>query len=136
MPRRPCLAILAVGGRGGCGGQDEADDRSAATPAAKPASRLEVVAPNTGAGDFRYARDRLEAPAGRAEVVLVNEDVHQHDVRIQTGSKCCYEPGAKDVGGTDIVSKGSTKALVDLKAASTSSSVPSAVTPTTACRAG
>ena len=106
------LATLAAG----CGGQDGGADRPASTPAAKPASSLEVVAPNAGGGDFRYARDRLEASAGRAELVLVNNDVHQHDVRIQTGSRCCYEPGAKDVGGTDVITKGTAKTLVDLRA--------------------
>lgn len=114
IPRAvPVLAILAAAG---CGGQDESDDRSAATPAPKPASRLALVAPNTGAGHFRYAQKRLEAPAGRTELVLTNDDVHQHDVRIQTGTRCCYEAGAKDVGGTDIISSGTTKTLVDLKA--------------------
>ena len=106
------LATIAIGG---CGGEDEAADTPASTPATKPASKLEVVAPNTGAGAFRYVQDRLEASAGRAELVLVNDDVHQHDVRIQTGTKCCYEPGAKDVGGTDVISKGTSKALIDLR---------------------
>jgi plastocyanin len=110
----PVLAILAAAG---CGGQDKSDDRSAATPAPKPASRLALVAPNTGAGHFRYSQKRLEAPAGRAELVLTNDDVHQHDFQIQTGTRCCYAAGAKDVGGTDIISGGTTtRALVDLKA--------------------
>ena len=113
---RFAVLVLATLSTGACGGQEEAADRPAGTPAAKPASSLEVVAPNTGGGAFRYAQDRLEATAGRAELVLVNKDVHQHDVRIQTGRKCCYEPGAKDVGGTDVITKGTAKTLVDLRA--------------------
>ena len=95
-----------------CGGGDEASEERPAAPAA----RLELVAPNTGGGKFRYARDRLEAPPGRVELVLVNQDVHQHDVKLQTGARCCYEPGAKDAGGTDVITKGMTKAVVELEA--------------------
>jgi plastocyanin len=101
------LALLVLAA--GCGGEEEA-------PPAAPAERLEVVAPNTGGGKFRYAQDRLEAPAGRVELVLVNQDVHQHDVKLQTGTRCCYEPGAKDAGGTDVITKGTTKAAVELEA--------------------
>jgi len=114
---RLAILVLAILAAGGCGGQDGADDDgSAATPAAKPASRLEFVAPNTGAGKFRYAQKRVEAPAGRTELMLTNNDVHQHDVKIQSGTKCCYEEGAKDVGGTDVISSGTTKKVVDLQA--------------------
>ena len=48
--------------------------------------------------------------------MLVNNDVHQHDVANQTGRKCCYEAGAKEVGGTDVITKGTAKTLVDLQA--------------------
>ena len=99
------ISLLAA-----CGG-----DAEPPAPAA-PAARLEVVAPNTGGGKFRYAQDRFEAPAGRVELVLVNEDAHQHDVKLQTGTRCCYEPGAKDAGGTDVITKGTTKATVELEA--------------------
>ena len=114
--RRLAILVLAVLSAGGCGGQDDAEDRPAKTPATRTAVKLEVVAPNTGGGSFRYEDDRLEAPAGRVELVLVNDDVHQHDVKIQTGSRCCYEPGAKDVGGTDVITKGTAKTPVDLQA--------------------
>ena len=104
------LALLVVAT--GCGsGDDPKEDRPAA-----PAAKLEVVAPNTGGGDFRYAQRRLDAPAGRVELVLVNHDAHQHDVKLQTGTRCCYESGAKDVGGTDVITKGTTKAVVELDA--------------------
>jgi plastocyanin len=101
------LALLVLAA--GCGGEED-------PPPAAPAGRLEVVAPNTGGGKFRYAKDRLDVPAGRVELVLVNEDVHQHDVKLQTGTRCCYEPGAKDAGGTDVITKGTTKAMVELEA--------------------
>ena len=86
------------------------------TRPAAPVAKLEVVAPNTGGGDFRYAQRRLDAPAGRVELVLVNQDAHQHDVKLQTGTRCCYESGAEDVGGTDVITKGTTKAVVELDA--------------------
>jgi len=88
---------------------------TAAKPPTKPGATLRVVVPDTGGGSFRYAEDRLEAPAGSVEAVLLNEDVHQHDVKVQTGVKCCYEAGADDVGGTDVIAKGRTSAVVDLK---------------------
>ena len=106
------LAVLS----GGCGAEDDAGDRPAGTPAPKPAATLEFVAPNTRGGAFRYKRERLETAAGRIELVFVNQDAHQHDVRIQTGMKCCYEPGSKELGGTEVITKGMTKALVDLRA--------------------
>jgi hypothetical protein len=112
MYGRPVRAVVLLAlllATAACGGDDEA-----ASP--EPAAQVEVVAPNTGGGKFRYAKDRLEAPAGRVELTLVNQDVHQHDVQLQTGTRCCYEPGAKDVGGTDVITKGTTKAVVELEA--------------------
>jgi plastocyanin len=107
---RLAASVVFVALFGGCGGEDES------APSADKATALRIVAPNTGGGAFRYADDRLEVPAGRVELELVNEDVHQHDVKLQTGEKCCYEPGAKDVGGTDVIQQGTTKAVVDLEA--------------------
>jgi hypothetical protein len=108
-PVRAAVLLALLLATAACGGDDEA-----ASP--EPAAQVKVVAPNTGGGKFRYAKDRLEAPAGRVELTLVNQDVHQHDVKLQTGTRCCYEPGAKDVGGTDVITKGTTKAVVELKA--------------------
>ena len=111
---RLAAPVLALAILGGCGGDDESAP-PAAKPPANPGATLRVVAPNTAGGGFRYAEERLEAPAGSVEVVLLNEDVHQHDVKVQTGVKCCYEAGADDVGGTDVIAKGRTSAVVDLK---------------------
>ena len=108
---RLAAPVLAFAILGGCGSDDESTP-----PSAKPGATLRVVAPNSGGGSFRYAEERLEAPAGSVEVVLINEDVHQHDVKVQTGVKCCYEAGADDEGGTDVIAKGKTSAVVNLKA--------------------
>lgn len=108
----PALAFAVLAG---CGSDDESTP-PAAKPPTKPGATLRVVAPNTGGGSFRYSEERLEAPAGSVELVLINEDVHQHDVKLQTGVKCCYEAGADDVGGTDVITKGKTSAVVELEA--------------------
>ena len=112
---RLAAPVLVLAVFGGCGGDDESTP-PAAKPSATPGATLRVVAPNAGGGSFRYAEKRLTASAGSVEVVLVNQDVHQHDVKLQTGVECCYEAGADDVGGTDVIAKGMTSAVVDLEA--------------------
>ena len=114
MRKRAVVALAAVVAAG-CG----ADDQPARTPApaAKPAGPvLSLTAPPSGSGSFRYDRRRLEAPAGPVTFEMVNRDRWGHNIRIQTGRKCCFGEGAVDLGGTETAQPGQTlKATVNLK---------------------
>ena len=47
---------------------------------------------------------------------MVNRDRWGHNIRIQTGRKCCFGNGATDLGGTQTAQPGQTlKATVNLK---------------------
>ena len=112
------VAVAACLAATGCG-----DEESAAAPeraaSPKPAGTvLRVTAPRSGSGAFHFDVKRLEAPAGRVTLELVNRDEFEfpHNLRIQTGSKCCFKEGSKDVGGTDTTNGGTTaRAAVELK---------------------
>ena len=114
MPRRAAIVLIAAVAAG-CGGGDEPD--RAPPPAATPAGPvLSLTAPPSGGGRFHFDRRRLEAPAGRVTFALVNRDRWGHNIRIQTGRKCCFDDGAVDLGGTETAQPGQTlKATVDLK---------------------
>ena len=114
MHKRAAVAVTALLAAG-CG----ADDKPARTPAsaAEPAGQvLRLTAPPSGSGRFHFDRRRLDAAAGRVTFEMVNRDRWGHNVRIQTGRKCCFGTGATDLGGTDTAQPGQTfKATVNLK---------------------
>ena len=66
------------------------------------------------AGRRRFTKKRLDATAGPITIRLVNQDSHQHNIRIHTAERCCYDAGFKELGGTDTIVKGTTSAAVDL----------------------
>jgi plastocyanin len=114
------LATLAVlpATTAGCGEERESPARSASTQAPAPqtsSTRLQVIAPPSRGGPFRFRPRRLEARAGRIAVRFINRESYAHNVRIQTGETCCYEPGYRELGGTDTIRAGSTSATVELK---------------------
>ena len=74
-----------------------------------------MVAPPSRGGPFRFQPRRLEARAGRIVIRFINRESYAHNVRIQTGETCCYEPGDRELGGTDTIRAGSTSAAVELK---------------------
>ena len=99
------LAAWAVG----CG--DDGPEKQ--TAAAKPAKAavptgtvLTVSALKSGRGAYRYDVKRLTAEAGPITIRFDNGDTFPHTVRVQTGSKCCFGTGNKDVGGTNTISGG------------------------------
>jgi hypothetical protein len=47
--------------------------------------------------------------------VLVNEKRKGHNIRVQTGDVCCLRPGPKDIGGTQTITTGRARAVLDLK---------------------
>jgi uncharacterized cupredoxin-like copper-binding protein len=77
---------------------------------------LALTAPRSGAGRFHFDKRRLEAPAGAVTLTLANRDRWGHNIRIQTGRKCCFDEGHVDLGGTETVQPGQMlKATVKLK---------------------
>ena len=114
MSTRAVVAVTALLAAG-CGAEEE--PARAPAPEAKPAAPvLTLTAPPSGSGRFHYDRRRLEAPAGPVTFAIVNRDRWGHNVRIQTGRKCCFGESAKDLGGTDTAQPGQTfKATVKLE---------------------
>jgi plastocyanin len=115
MPKRAVVVATALL-VAGCGASEE-PARSPAKSAATPAGPvLTLTAPPSGSGRFHYDRRRLEAPAGPVTFAIVNRDRWGHNVRIQTGRKCCFGEDAKDLGGTETAQPGQTlKATVELE---------------------
>jgi plastocyanin len=93
-----CTALAA-----GCGGSDEP---------APQVLRLSVV---TSPGVIEFDEKRLSARAGRIEFVLINGKLRGHNIRIHTGDECCFGPGSEDIGGTQTISTGRTRAVLDLE---------------------
>ena len=98
-----------------CGGEttDRPAEAGKAPSAAPPTTVLNVRA--VPPGTMKFDRQRLRAKAGRIKIVFENPEDVPHNVRIQTGDKCCFKPGQQDVGGTEFIGKGRTEAIVDLK---------------------
>jgi plastocyanin len=106
MRRRASIVLIAALAAG-CGAEKQANRTPA--PAAKPAGPvLSLTAPPSGSGRFRYDRRRLEAPAGPVTFEIVNRDRWGHNIRIQTGRRCCFDEGAVDLGGTETAQPGQT----------------------------
>lgn len=103
----------------GCGEAErtavqEAELEATATP---QETTLSVTAPKSGSGAYRFNTRRLHAVAGRVTIHFRNDDTFPHNVRVQTGSSCCFRPGHKDVGGTETISAGTkTEAALTLEA--------------------
>jgi plastocyanin len=114
MPKRAVVALTTVLAAG-CGATDE-PARTPAQAATAPGQTLTVTAPPSGSGRFRYDRRRLEAAPGPLTLEIVNRDRWGHNIRIQTGRKCCFGERAVDLGGTQTAQPGQTlKATVNLK---------------------
>jgi plastocyanin len=77
---------------------------------------LELTAPRSGSGAFRFDTRRLKAAPGPVTIRFNNRDTFPHNVRVQAGSKCCFEPDYRDVGGTQTISGGTkTEAALTLE---------------------
>jgi plastocyanin len=81
----------------------------------EPATQVLTLRVVTAPGLIEFDRKRLTARAGRVTFVLINEKRRGHNIRIQTGARCCFRPGSKDIGGTRTIGTGRTSAVVDLK---------------------
>ncbi len=109
IPRAPRGAIAAAIGvwlLAGCGdGGDGAGSRAQVLT-------LRVV---TEPGQIYFDKERLTARAGRITFELINEKRKGHNIRIQTGRRCCFRPGSRDLGGTRTIGTGRTRAVVTLE---------------------
>jgi plastocyanin len=99
----------------GCGGGDGDDNGAEAASAPKDPAEVLRLRVDPSPGEIQFDKSRLTAKPGKVAIELVNPVEVGHNVRIATGKKCCLEPGSKDIGGTNTVSKGKTRAVVDLK---------------------
>jgi plastocyanin len=113
--RTTTIAVLLLAATlGACGGDEKTGPQAAPKAAngpsapAPPGELLTVKALRSGSGAYRYDTKRLKAKAGRITITFVNGDTFPHNVRVQTaGSKCCFGPDNKDVGGTSTIDGGS-----------------------------
>jgi plastocyanin len=123
LPRTTAVALLLLASSfAACGGNDETKKPAAAKrtrniAAATPAGTvLKVAALKSGGGAYRFDVKRLKANQGAISIEFDNGDAFPHNVRVQTGSKCCFGPQNRDVGGTQTIDGGArTKATVTLK---------------------
>ncbi len=106
-----CVAALPVVALGACGsGEDEAER----------ATVLRLTDTSTP-GNWSFDKKSLTAKAGKVTIELHNPSDLGHNVRVQTGKKCCFGRGSKDLGGTQVIGrtlgKGQTiaRATIDLK---------------------
>ena len=103
-----CVAAVALGACGS--GDDESES----------ATVLQLTDTSTP-GDWSFDRQSLTAKAGKVTIELHNPSDLGHNVRVQTGKKCCFGRDSKDLGGTQVIGralgKGETKAraTIDLK---------------------
>lgn len=119
IPRTLVPAALAATLAAGCGGDPEAAPATAAERPAKPSQVLELTALDARGPDkpFAFDKRRLEARAGKILLRLRNLDYKSHNIRIQTGERCCFGPDARDLGGTEWAEEegGTIEGVVDLK---------------------
>ena len=107
-------ATLAVGcGSDGAAGSREATKTKASAPRA-PDQVLELMV-KAAPGSITFDKRRLRAKPGKVAIELTNPTRLGHNVRIATGTKCCFRPGSNDIGGTTTIGTGKTRAVVHLK---------------------
>jgi plastocyanin len=94
------LAAISAAATTGCGG-DDSDDATAAQGSPEQSAVLTIRDTSTP-GDWSFDTKRLTAEAGRVTIELQNDSGLGHNVRVHTG-KCCFKPGYKDLGGTEVI---------------------------------
>ena len=101
------LTALASGAllvTAGCGDGGGGSKNRPAKPVAS--TTLTITAQPSTSGFHRFNVRHLQAKAGLIRIRLVNGGNTSHNVRIHAGSKCCFPPLARDVGGTTTASPG------------------------------
>ena len=95
------LALAVLAATTGCAG-DDSDDGSAAAQAADAPATVLKISDTSKPGAWDFDTHRLTANAGKVTIEFHNDSGLGHNVRVHTG-KCCFNPGYKDVGGTDVI---------------------------------
>jgi plastocyanin len=92
------IAAIPAFAFAGCGDSEDA------AIAEKPQEQGTVlnISDASKPGQWDFDVHRLKAKAGKVTIVFHNDSGLGHDVRIHTG-KCCFKPGYKDVGGTQVI---------------------------------
>lgn len=109
------LAAIATTPAGCSGGEDT----SAATEP-QERGRLLKLRDTSTPGKWSFDKKTLTANGGRVTIELHNASGLGHNVRVHTG-KCCFKPGYKDLGGTEVIGATSSdkrktaKATLDLE---------------------
>jgi plastocyanin len=116
-PVLAALMLAAIAAFTGCGGDSE-DEAVAKKP--KEEGTLLKIRDTSRPGNWDFDTHRLTAKAGKVTIQFHNDSGLGHNVRVHTG-KCCFKPGYKDVGGTDVIGavdsdkRDTVRATLDLK---------------------
>ena len=93
------LVLAAIAALTGCGG--DSDDEAAAKRPNDEGTVLKIR-DTSQPGNWAFDTHRLTAKAGKVTIELHNGSGLGHNVRVHTGT-CCFKPGYKDVGGTEVI---------------------------------
>jgi plastocyanin len=112
------LALAAITAISACG-SDNSDDVAAANEPGGQGTVLKIK-DTSRPGDWSFDKKKLTAEAGKVTIELHNESGLGHNVRVHTG-RCCFKPGYKDLGGTEVIGatssdkRSTVKATLDLE---------------------
>jgi uncharacterized cupredoxin-like copper-binding protein len=112
------LVLAVAAAITGCG--DDSEDASAANARQEERTVLKITDTSTP-GNWSFDEKRLTAKAGEVTIHLQNGSGLGHNVRVHSGP-CCFKPGFKDLGGTDVIgatssdSRDTAKATLNLEA--------------------
>jgi uncharacterized cupredoxin-like copper-binding protein len=93
------LVLAAITATAACG--DDSDDGSADKAPQRQGTALKIR-DNSTPGNWSFDKKRLTAKAGKVTIALHNGSGLGHNVRVHTG-RCCFKPGYKDLGGTEVI---------------------------------
>jgi plastocyanin len=111
------LALAALTATTGCG--DDSQQATAAKTPQEPATVLKIR-DTSAPGNWSFDKTKLTAKAGKVTIELHNGSGLGHNVRVHTG-ECCFKPGHKDLGGTEVIgatssdTRDAVEATLDLK---------------------
>jgi hypothetical protein len=110
--------VLAIGGCGGNGGDENSVAERPTTPRTPPpqaTSTLALVAdPKI---PLRWTRKTYRTKPGGVELSVRNPSQAQHNAAVEQSNRCCKQPGNRQLGYTNIIGPGeTTRKVVELPA--------------------